>query len=244
MNKRIKLATAVVALLMVAAIVVTFEACKKEEAITETTQKTPIAILDNNGNFKYNLTPDLIEKNLNKNMVELYSAKNDDRFVVDNVEILLPENNMPLTLAITIIDTEEETSNKVYLMNKYIEEIANGNVKEFYLSDIIEKEVFQTISFEKDGASLVSVDHGRITSSEKIENEDIPDMKPHHPYWHVICTGHNCKAGCDGTYYEQYSSYGCTDCIPQPGHVGNAECTKENTNWFGAIMHDIGLSIF
>lgn len=108
MNKRIKLATAVVALLMVAAIVVTFEACKKEEAkydITDNTQTFDIGLKHNEG--------------LDVVFNGLYSAKRDGML---NMDVKSNDNVLSTTKISVDSYLQEEFKNDIEKIRIAMEE--------------------------------------------------------------------------------------------------------------------------
>ena len=237
MNKRIKLATAVVALLMVAAIVVTFEACKKEEAITETTQKTPIAVKNvKTGEMTYNLTAQKIQKYLKET-----SFEKNDSYIVESFEITSFDTNDPQKefVVLSVIDTDSEVSNKTFFNDAFLKtETKNDNVL-YYFADNVKSGSFSFVGNGNDGYYMITVENFQVSKIEKIGDE-LPDFASSLPYT-VTCSSKNCAfGGCRPVMNAQGEIYDCSPCGKDPGP--DVWCNKEfkpKSNGGGASVVDI-----
>lgn len=248
MNKRIKLATAVVALLMVAAIVVTFEACKKEEAITETTQKTPIAVKNvKTGEMTYNLTAQKIQKYLKET-----SFEKNDSYIVESFEITSFDTNDPQKefVVLSVIDTDSEVSNKTFFNDAFLKTETKNDSVLYYFADNVRSGNFSFINSGSDGYYMITVEDFQVSKIEKIGDE-LPDFAPDMIYT-VTCTGKNCAVGgCVPLVNAQGVPYDCTECGKDPGP--DVWCKKEFHStgggggnvlgWISVILGVVGIIV-
>ncbi len=163
MNKRIKLVTAVVALLMVAAIVVTFEACKKEEAITETTQKTPIAVKNvKTGEITYNVSLNAIQTKLN----DYAASKGGNEIIVESWSVTDDGPNNSPVLRLSFIDVDDEVSSNIGLCNAFVESSCIDDVVEYYITESVLSGTYQYLTSNGEASYLVTVENDDVVSIE------------------------------------------------------------------------------
>lgn len=114
-------------LTIIAIVAIVFVACRKDEAINKTTQKTPIAVKNvKTGEITYNLTAQKIQKYLKETAFE----KNDS-YIVESFEITSfdTKGSQKEFAVLSIIDTDSEVSNKTFFNDAFLKtETKNDSV--------------------------------------------------------------------------------------------------------------------
>lgn len=224
MKKYFKFATAVVALLMVTAIVVTFEACRKTGETVEPTivqnSRNPIAIYDHNtGAMTYSFDLEKLNHEFNKKV----SRTSQDRYIIESIEILDEAPTDAGTnpeIKIVVIDTEEETSTTTWFMDTFaVKNVDNSNTI-YFIDSEVESGTYQFATANDDGTfNVYSVVNGTIRS---VSNE-LP-CYTWRPKWTISCTAVNCTH-CDKIKIGPHN-WSCTENCPSGG-----TCTR-GPSWF------------
>lgn len=212
MKKYFKFATAVVALVMVAAIVVTFEACRKTGKTVEPTivqnSRNPIAIYDhNNGAMTYSFDLEKLNHEFNKKV----SRTSQDRYIIESIEILDEAPTDAGTnpeIKIVVIDTEEEVSYSTWLMESFATKSVFDDNTCYYIDEDIVIGIYSFVS--QDGDVYYQYDVNGNSYSRKETN---PAMySSFRPKWTFTCRSTNCNVGeCEKVKIEDYH-YTCSPC--------------------------------
>ena len=219
-----------------------FMACNKEKEYnvqneySRNTHKSPIATFDRkNGSMVCHYLPEDLQRQMG---LEFKCAKDDDRYVISSLEIVdsLSYTNFPV-LNFVILDTENETSNSVFLLDVFVISEDTGDYIQYYLSeDVINGQyVFGANSEENGTRYLLTVENGELIVSELAATEELQPGTG----FSFTCTGVNCIKSCDPDPNE----LDCTRCVPDttPG-LGPASCTKSSTiSLLTYIVHLLGV---
>jgi len=228
MNNKFKLATAVVALLMVAAIVVTFEACKKEK-INFKTQVSDVsndafAIFNSySGVMKYNFELDNLNAKFNN-----YVSKSDstDRFIIESIDIL---DDMPNDarvypeVKIVVIDTYEEISYSMWLLETFCSKQPGDTNTYYYIDNDIEMGVYEFSYYDESDMLHVCNVNDNVFSDTIV---DTMSYAPFRPKWVFTCRSHNCAVG---------------ECEKVPTGLGNHHYTCSPCNNPNAYCDRVGI---
>jgi len=124
------------AFFVVAIAIFVFIACNKDNKTNimgeNTITKTPIALSDNaTGKIEYFVNFDKLQAALDK-----YSTSKDetDRYIIGSWEIEFDEESYMPILKYTVLDTEDESSYTIYLID-FIDTSNNGDNTSYYLKD-------------------------------------------------------------------------------------------------------------
>ena len=191
--KRIRILMGVLALAIFATINI---ACSKDkdqinqqQIAKEQNQRKPIATLDKNtGNLTYGFSIEELQDEFNKQ----FFAKDDDRFVLESVEVLdslVVEDSVVSGLKFVVLDTKAETSISIWTSDAFIERVIDNDSIHYYLSDDITDGDFSFINY---GDAIVKVDVSgfhldTITPSEQTSG----------PLWCISCENNHCTSGCN-----------------------------------------------
>lgn len=218
------------ALAMVAA---TVFACTKDketnvaQQATETKEaaRKPIATYDNaTGQMTYHFDMSKIQQKLN----ESKDAKTcEDRYVVESVEVLDNEPNNPSVLPeikITVLDTEEEKTSTMWLMQCFTEKEVRQNATTYYADAEVRARVFEFGYRYGEQYYKVSVNGDDVVTSEI----DSPLCLGSRPKFLLRCNSSNCADQCEktGTFWNSY----CKPC-PRP----NGQCVESNPIWLDIL---------
>ena len=219
-----KFVATVATVLIAAAGVITFEACNKKETTTvEPTiiknNRNPIANYDNNnGTMMYSFDLEKINKEFN----EKVSKTNQDRYIVESIEILDEDPTDVETcpeIKIVVVDTEEETSTTTWFMDTFASKSVNSGNTIYFLDSEVDSGTYQFATSNNDGTfNVYSVVNGTIDS---VSNE-LPCNSSWRPKWTISCTASNC------TYCTKVKigphEWSCTQDCPPGG-----TCTSGNS---------------
>ena len=163
MTKKIKLLTALAALLIAAAGVMTFEACNKKESINTTAIKKPIAVKNaNSDDVIYNVPLSKIQ-----NVLDRYTAsKGLGEVIVESWSIIDDGSTEKPVLMVSLIDVGLESSSKIAFYNTFIERTMANNSIEYYLTDLICSGNYSYITSNNKDTYLVTVANNEVVSVE------------------------------------------------------------------------------
>ena len=155
---------AIVALLaVIVSSVVVFQACKKNEPVNNIANKKPIAVKNTKtGEITYNVELSKIQSKID----EFTKSKGGDEILVESWGITEDGMDNSPVLRFSIIDTENESSEKIGLYNSYIDKIYTNDLIEYYLSDYVISGNYTY--FTSDGMSdyLITVENFEVVSVE------------------------------------------------------------------------------
>lgn len=150
-----------------------------------------------------------------------------NNYVIESVQIIdEPATDLPLTLKIVILDTENEVSITKFLIQDFIEkEIVSDSVY-YYLGDEIIAGTYTFLTTDENGKNYnVHVSNGSLLSKEVL----VGDIPPGPGFREIVCVSRNCISSCD-LILAGYM-YDCTPCNPDPEAGNNYTCYKSDMSY-------------
>ena len=160
--------------LILAMMATTFMACNKEKESsvvqqttgTEDVVRKPIATFDKKkGGIIYHVFPDHLQRLMS---LETSYSKSFDKYIISSLEIVdgLSYTDAPI-LKIVILDTENETSNSVFLLDIFVTSEDNEDYVCYYLSENVKNGQYSFASqSEEDGCRyLLTIENAELTIS-------------------------------------------------------------------------------
>ena len=244
MATKIKLLTTLAALLIAAAGVMTFEACKNNKSINplstaDLAKTAPIASKSLlTGGMHYYIDVDKLQKGINS-----YFENRSDNIVVQSFEIVEADSTEynKNGLRFTTIDIDNETSTTTLLYDDFIRiETINDSVY-YYIDTDVADGSYSFIFFADDSGYLFHVDNNKLTDMELI-NDSVPCFAS--GKWVISCTGHNCFVG-TCVPLDQEVALGCSPChITDEQHWCETHISGSgggDTPWLGIISIILGI---
>ena len=202
-------------------VAVAFFACSKEKepAAQQPTEveaaRKPIATFDNaTGQMTYHVSVEQLQEAMDR-------QTNEDRFVIESWEIMDDANgDIPLTLKLVMLDTENEVSITTYLVERFVEKLSYDNVVNYFISDDFASGNYSYYEYSDDRKlHLITVKHNKVFSIEEVENSN----RVQNSGYTVTCTGKDCKEKGCAMYRDDDGYLGCTPCGTSNGHCTRTE---------------------
>lgn len=204
-------------LAMVAATVI---ACTKEKETkvaqqaseTEEVARKPIATYDNaTGKMTYHVSIEQLQEAFDRSSV----SKDDNRFIVEALEIVPLPDSEEKGIRFSVIDTESEKSFTAFLGADFLEKKAFNNSIVYYIAVDVESGNFNFTNFSKNGVYTLTLSNFEVVGIEAIP-DSLVCMAPR-PKVTVTCESRGCVPHGCSVYYDRYGNpQGCTQCGNTP----------------------------